>query len=1461
MSDIAVTPQVTIESTLGGPVSVGAGDPPEPRGYLDATITLPSVIEVAEPGATVYSGISGSCVVTAGASLTSITLFVNDGQGAVFEYGAVIPSGGSGTWTCKPNLYRAGVTAFTVQVTGRWYDEQAKQWVRESFDAVTASCTVKLTSAVPNLFIDGRPPASIEVPSGGLTLQVRAATNPAYGQRQITWAFDGGPEHPTRRDLSDSRGEYWVADVLVPDFPLGAYGLTIRSRQVVGGATAAQRLTFSTVDATAPAVTILHPGPEQVLVMPPTGGLDIVVSGTVLDGQSGVGPAGARWGPGTPSAAYPALTTTDDWANWSSTVRISQTGTYTVDVEAADKAGNRGVATRTFSVVSNYVPASLGERLNHRGYLDALLRFAHDRLIVPPARAADQPTEVTAALLSDLLKQPLARLTQPVAGAADAGDEAVNQLRVTAEILRRAIASGLDPRADPLNKDARLFAQWTFNAGSALVIEGTNFLMDAHHGMGVGFLKPPQLVPGVHDEGLQLGSPDGPSPGGAALSTIALSDKDFTVAFWLNAATLPAGSNAWNYILHQGDNADDQTLLVRMRSDTRALQVSVTTTVAGVSKPFTVESGRAIPPNKWVHVAIARQGTDLRIYVDGVLDVRSTLNGPLTGKSYSLSVGADPWRAGAVAVIDDLRLYVAALAQPEIAALATPPVDRALMTGYLRAAYEALLAGFGTSWPALRLARGDTDEAREALAGRLGIPPHFGSEDTDTLSELTLSASELTGARLQSLFGLRDTATAATDPLVPLAEPLLLTWQRARLRSEWVRQDHAAPPGEANPNRLFPILIDPDLIGQADLAAAPLNGTAAALWQARRSEVDGYFKELDTVYYSDGHAPGQAATFAALIGYAWPDHGIDLAAIAASRAAGTDIGPALAELLLSAAAFEQLLRVSALAGLSAADEADWQDVFAILVQVKKARRYPAWRGEEAQLSLSPSFFALADPPRLRPWLADGTARADWQHVLTMRMRQDAELTAGFRDTVAGADRSTVPLLRDALVAELAGDQPASGFPAVAAWAGERLLIDTTGSGSLVTTRVLQAIESLQALFLLVRTRRLPEDHPAHAWVIQNSDLALFDAEWTWLQRYESWRSAMLTWRYPENTLLPTVVPVTNSEREPFYGANGLVANLRKIPKLTVAKARELGANYVRALPIWPAGQPAPTYLLSDAITPEQMGLRHQSSQTYKTYPILFGIAPMMIAAKLQEAGEYLAALDWYRIVFAYDLPPGQRAIWSTIESEASAVPQLTPVTGWLTHLNPHEIATGTAVDGTTFATARPNPYTRYFLLNLARCHLEFADAQFTQDTPASVAQARELYLTAAAILAEPALDPRPDATREQEFDNPARIALRNRVAAQLAKLRDGRNIAGMLRVIDLPDEGNGDFLLTTPPPSRPPTQYRYRTLAERARQLATLAQQVEAEYLTSLEKYDAGAYRRFEADKALELAKAGVTTR
>jgi hypothetical protein len=120
--------------------------------------------------------------------------------------------------------------------------------------------------------------------------------------------------------------------------------------------------------------------------------------------------------------------------------------------------------------------------------------------------------------------------------------------------------------------------------------------------------------------------------------------------------------------------------------------------------------------------------------------------------------------------------------------------------------------------------------------------------------------------------------------------------------------------------------------------------------------------------------------------------------------------------------------------------------------------------------------------------------------------------------------------------------------------------------------------------------------------------------------------------------------------------------------------------------------------------------------------------PLYLALALQATGQYLAALDWFRMVYDYEAeigPPNKRNIYYGLELDAKLpAPVYQQTEGWLLDpLNPHLIA-----------ATRHFAYTRFTIMSLVRCLLDYADSEFTQETPESLPRARTLYLTALDLL-------------------------------------------------------------------------------------------------------------------------------
>lgn len=126
--------------------------------------------------------------------------------------------------------------------------------------------------------------------------------------------------------------------------------------------------------------------------------------------------------------------------------------------------------------------------------------------------------------------------------------------------------------------------------------------------------------------------------------------------------------------------------------------------------------------------------------------------------------------------------------------------------------------------------------------------------------------------------------------------------------------------------------------------------------------------------------------------------------------------------------------------------------------------------------------------------------------------------------------------------------------------------------------------------------------------------------------------------------------------------------------------------------------------------------------------------PLHLALALQSSKQYLAALDCFRTFYDYEAPvgpPNTRNIYYGLELDAKLADATVyqQSDGWLLDpLNPHQIA-----------TTRRYAYTRFTIMVLVRCLLDYADNEFAQESGESLARARTLYLTALDLLNLPEL--------------------------------------------------------------------------------------------------------------------------
>jgi hypothetical protein len=161
-----------------------------------------------------------------------------------------------------------------------------------------------------------------------------------------------------------------------------------------------------------------------------------------------------------------------------------------------------------------------------------------------------------------------------------------------------------------------------------------------------------------------------------------------------------------------------------------------------------------------------------------------------------------------------------------------------------------------------------------------------------------------------------------------------------------------------------------------------------------------------------------------------------------------------------------------------------------------------------------------------------------------------DLIDTFEDVVDKVEVSTLEELRDALI--LATGTKNEDLQTQAKWVTDYLLIDAKADACQKTTRISQAIETLQNLLWSLRTGQLV----AYKYLDFASGVKeYFDQEWKWIGSYTSWRAAMLVFLYPENILIPTL----RKEQTPAF--RQLVKNLRKNRRLNPEQACQEAKKY------------------------------------------------------------------------------------------------------------------------------------------------------------------------------------------------------------------------------------------------------------------------------------------------------------
>lgn len=1224
-------------------------------------------------------------------------------------------------------------------------------------------------------------------------------------------------------------GALWSLDYPLPGSAAPGYPvLTITETDVFGGVTSTP-LSFQARDVTGPTITLTNPAPGRPLVR--AGPSEVLFSGVVSDDQSGFRSGSVRY---TLDGAS-GVAADGAGGAFSFSLPNLAVGPYELRLQAQDVSGNLTESRFPFAIVASYAAASIAELLSPGRYLADLLRFVTTHLEVPapvrrptrPPTPRGPPTAVSATMLSDGFGQPFADLAQP--GALH-GDDPVCDLLGPLRVMRARQGA----------RTAGLLARWTFAELADGAMDGLRDRFGRYRLNGAYRNAAGQAVLGRDAQALAgpVGGEteaalvlDGTNaavldgPAARAALEMGQDDGDFSVAFWVRPNDSGQPGGPWRSLLFKGSEANgavvNRTFALFLYPDSNTVHFRISTQ----GQPNDGGDSRArIAAARWSHLAYVKAGRTLRLYINGVLDTEVALAGPVVPNTDPLYIGANPYFSGLPGAFAEVRLYSCALGAADVLSLAADrrigrTETRAEAT-YHQAAYEAALRGAGVSYEELRTLR-TMDAARRAnLAQRMGV----GDARGDQLG-LYFPPPWAPGASefefwLAGMFGLPLTFTPPPGVQQPAGPPQLLTDRRAALTLSWLTNDQETTP--------WPDL-DPDLVGLADLA--PTAGEWRVLLGARKAEVARMVQSLT--------APANDAAALALV--VPVDEQRKLLELEAADTAGQSIDQPLAALSLSLVMFRRLVAyVRLITGFQAGERlsaAEREDLVHLLTQLWKVRaRLPTWRAEEAALAtrLWPTgaedvaFVPGAAWPAFMPWRGGVAQRAALERRIAARRRAWQALSDDVARLSLDAQHAALPKFRDALLGM--DDLPARG-PRMDVLS-ERWLVDVATGGATTTSAIDQATQSAQTLVNGVRNRWYGAGHPAATWRIAADNEATFDDEWPWMGSYTRWRAAMMNYLYPENALYPELRrlqadPAAQTVDLGFSTAAyaSFLTQLRKLRPVTPGTLAAPPADYTTAL---------------GALTGDE--------QSY--------FAPVSIGLALQRAGLHAAALDVYRQVYDTRLPTPterKRVAWLRREND-NRPPAPAFVESWTLSLSsPHELA----------APGRPapmygNPYTRFTLMQIVLCTLAVADDAFAAGLTDSRARALAAYLEAGDILGLEELRDLTPASPDQAFlPNPILAAYRARVDSALRKLRNGLTYLGTPMPPD-PTRGASGAVLSS---LVRPTPYRYRALQERAKQLAALAGQFEAQYLSAIERDEAEVEKLLREGFASEAAAQAVVIR
>jgi len=138
-----------------------------------------------------------------------------------------------------------------------------------------------------------------------------------------------------------------------------------------------------------------------------------------------------------------------------------------------------------------------------------------------------------------------------------------------------------------------------------------------------------------------------------------------TVSSWFNSAVSLNTTAVTNRILEKGDSY----FLLQGNGGGGVGTGGMNFLVKRLNSNYVAEINQSLNANQWYHIVGTFDGSDIKVYLDGVLKDTTNVGGPIDDDNLPLRIGSDDGGTYINAHIDDLRIYNRALTSSEIQAL------------------------------------------------------------------------------------------------------------------------------------------------------------------------------------------------------------------------------------------------------------------------------------------------------------------------------------------------------------------------------------------------------------------------------------------------------------------------------------------------------------------------------------------------------------------------------------------------------------------------------------------------------------------------------------------------------------------------------------------------------------------------------------------------------------------------